>query len=114
MLRSAAQVSGIRQVEASMLKVTSMAALVAGALLLSPVHSAFAISSESADDSSGGANVADPDDQMDQIANPDSGTDGSATIEIPPIDVPGDSDDYTPPESEDDSGDVPADSSSGD
>jgi len=89
-------------------KAASLAALLAGALVLS--SPAFAISSESADDSAGGAAIADPDDQIDEITSPSGGTDGSATIEMPPIDVPGDSDDYTPPESEDDSGDAPADS----
>jgi hypothetical protein len=89
-----------------MFKAASLAALVAGALVLA--GPAFAISSESADDSAGGANITDPDSQIDEITSPSDGTDGSATIEVPPIDAPGDSDDYAPPESEDESGDAPA------
>jgi hypothetical protein len=85
-----------------MIKVAPFAALLAGAILLSPVNAAWAISTESSDDSSGGTAVADPDDQMDEIANPSSGTDGSATIDLPPIDMPGDSDDYTSPDADDD------------
>jgi hypothetical protein len=95
-----------------MFKAASLAALVAGALVLS--SPAFAISSESTDDSSGGANITDPDSQIDETTNPGDGTDGSATIEVPPTDMPGDSDDYTPPESDDDSGDVPAESAPAD
>jgi hypothetical protein len=95
-----------------MFKAASLAAIVAGALVLS--NPAFAISSESTDDSTDGANVTDPDSQIDEITNPGDGTDGNATIEVPPVDVPGDSDDYTPPDSEDDSGDVPADSAPAD
>ena len=87
-----------------MIKVASVAALLAGAILLSPTQAAWAISSESSEDTGSGAQVVDPDDQTDQIANPGDGTAGSATIEIPPINVPGeDSGDYSPPESEDDS-----------
>jgi hypothetical protein len=95
-----------------MFKVASVAALLAGALFLSPA--AFAISSESSTDSGTGANIADPDDQIDAITSPSGGTDGSATIEMPLIDVPDESGDYAPPDSEDDSGDVPSDPSSGD
>ena len=97
-----------------MFKIASAAAVLAGAILLSAGNPAFAISSESSTDSGAGANIADPDDQIDAITSPSGGTDGSATIEVPPIDVPGDSDDYSPPDSEDDSGDVPSDTSSGD
>jgi hypothetical protein len=90
-----------------MIKVAPFVALLAGAILLSPgnvgfVTPAWAISTESSDDSGSGAAVADPDDQMDGIANPDPGTDGSATIDLPPIDMPGDSEDYTSPDSDDD------------
>jgi len=95
-----------------MFKAASLVALLAGALVLS--SPAFAISSESSDDSAGGANITDPDSQIDEITSPSGGTDGSATIEIPPIDAPGDSDDYTPPDAEDDSGDVPAESAPAD
>jgi len=91
-----------------MFKAASLAALFAGTLVLS--SPAFAISSESTDDSAGGANITDLDSQIDEITNPsDDGTDGNATIEVPPTEVPGDSDDYTPPDSEDDSSDVPSD-----
>jgi hypothetical protein len=88
-----------------MIKVAPFVALLTGAILLSPMNAAWAISTESSDDSSGGAAVADPDDQIDEIANPNSGTDGtdgSATIDLPPIDMPGDSDDYTSPDADDD------------
>jgi hypothetical protein len=88
-----------------MIKVAPFIAVLAGAILLSPVNAAWAISTESTDDSSGGTSVADPDDQIDQIANPDSGTDGSATLNFPPIELPGDSEDYTSPDSEDDPAD---------
>jgi hypothetical protein len=81
-----------------MIKIAPVFALLAGAILLSPIHVALAISTESTTgDSGSNAQVADPDDQIDEIANPSSDTDGSATIELPPIDMPGDSDDYTPP-----------------
>ncbi|HEV8391423.1 MAG TPA: hypothetical protein VGQ35_16350 [Dongiaceae bacterium] len=81
-----------------------MVVLLGAAIVLSPLHVALAISTESATDSSGdNAPIADPDDQLDEMANPDSGTEGSATIEMPPIDMPGDSGDYAPPsDSEDD------------
>jgi hypothetical protein len=91
-----------------MIKVAPFVALLAGAILLSPVTAAWAISTESSDDSGSGAAVTDPDDQIDQIANPNSGTDGtddtdgSATINLPPIDMPGDSEDYTSPDADDD------------
>jgi hypothetical protein len=95
-----------------MFKVAPLAALLAGALFLS--NPAFAISSESSSESGAGTTIADPDDQIDEITSPSGGTDGSATIEMPPIDAPGDSDDYTPPpDSEDDSGDVTADPAPG-
>ena len=84
-----------------MIKVAPFVALLAGAILLSPVNAAWAISTESTDDSSGGTSVADPDDQIDEMANPDSGTDGSATLDLPPIELPGDSEDYTSPDSDD-------------
>jgi len=44
-----------------------------------------------------------PDQAIDQFANPDSGTAGEATIEVPPIAMPGDgSDDYLSPDADDD------------
>ncbi len=97
-----------------MIKIAPVAALLAGAFLLSPLHVALAISTESATDEFGGkAQVADPDDQLDELANPDSGAGGSATIELPPIDMPGDSEDYAPPSDleDDPAQDAPAPSS---
>jgi hypothetical protein len=94
-----------------MIKVAPFVALLAAAVLLSPVNAAWAISTESTDESTGGAAVTDPDDQIDEIANPNSSadgsddTDGSATINLPPIDMPGDSEDYTSPDSDDEPAD---------
>jgi hypothetical protein len=87
-----------------MIKVAPVLALLAGAMLLPPIHAALAITTESATGDSGdNAPVTDLDDQLDEMANPDWGTGGSAAIALPPIDIPGDSDDYTPPpDSEDD------------
>jgi len=86
-----------------MIKIAPVLALLAGAILLSPLHVALAISTESAaGDSSDNAQVTDPDDQLDEMANPDLGADGSATIALPPIDMPGDSDDYAPPSDQED------------
>ena len=98
-----------------MTKLAPVLALAAGAILLLPCHVALAISTESATgDSGGNAQIADPDAQIDEIANPGSGTAGSATIELPRIDMPGDSNDYSPPsDSEDDPAlDAPASGSS--
>jgi hypothetical protein len=84
-----------------MIKIGPVLALLAAAIVLSPIHAAFAITTESSTDSSGNsAPIADPDDQLDAIANPGA-TDGGFSIDLPPIDMP--SGDYAPPaESEDD------------
>lgn len=91
-----------------MIKIAPFAAFLTGAILLAPVAPAFAISTEDAPTNPDGTAVTDPDESPDDTANPDYGTDGSATIEVPPIDMPGDSDDYSPPDSEDDPADNPA------
>jgi hypothetical protein len=90
-----------------MIKVAFMAALLAGAVLIAPVASALADSTEPASgNTDNSAQPADPDDPIGDIATPNPATDGSATIALPPIDVPdGDSGDYSPPESDDDGAD---------
>src|SRR5262245_12174189 len=86
-----------------MIRMAQLTLLVAGAIVLAPAAPAFAITSEEAPAASDGSAVADPDDQLDEMASPNSGTSGYATIEVPQIHVPGaDSDDYLPPESDGD------------
>jgi hypothetical protein len=102
-----------------MIKVAFMAALLAGAVLIAPIASALADSAEPASGQASGttddsAQPADPDDPIGDIATPNPATDGSATIALPPIDVPdGDSGDYSPPESDDDGADDTATPSDG-
>lgn len=84
-----------------MIKGAPLMALLAGAILLSPIDPARAVTTESTDDAGAAAAATDPDDQVDETANPNSATDGSATIDLPPIDMPGDSDDYTSPDEDD-------------
>jgi hypothetical protein len=98
-----------------MIKVAFMAALLAGAVLIAPVVSALADSTEPASgNTDNSAQPADPDDPIGDIATPNPATDGSATIALPPIDVPdGDSGDYSPPESDDDGADDTATPSDG-
>jgi len=86
-----------------MTKIAPIALLFTGAILLAPLAPAFAFSNEEAPTGDGGAQIADPDQAIDQFANPDSGTAGEATIEVPPIAMPGDgSDDYLSPDADDD------------
>ena len=86
-----------------MTKIAPITLLFAGAMLLAPLAPALAISNEEAPTGDGGAQIADPDQAIDQFANPDSGTAGEATIEVPPIAMPGDgSDDYLSPDADDD------------
>ena len=86
-----------------MIRIAPLTLLLAGAILLGPIASALAISTEEAPAASDGTAVADPDDQLDEMASPDSGTAGDATIEVPQINVPGaDSGDYLPPDSDGD------------
>jgi hypothetical protein len=106
-----------------MTKVAFMAVLLAGAVLATPVASALADSTEPASGQASGqasgttdesAQPADPDDPIGDIATPNPATDGSATIALPPIDIPdGDSGDYSPPESDDDGADDTATPSDG-
>jgi hypothetical protein len=72
--------------------------LLTGAILLAPLAPALAISNEDAPTGDGGTQIADPDEAIDHFANPDTGTDGEATIEVPPIAMPGDgfNDDLSP------------------
>jgi len=92
-----------------MIKIAPLAAFLVGAILLAPVAPAFAVSTEDAPTNPDGTAVADPDESPDDTVNPDYDTGGSATIEVPPIDAPGeDSGDYSPPDSEDDPADDPA------
>lgn len=91
-----------------MTKVAFMAALLAGAVVTTPVASALADSTEPSSGQTSGttddsAQPADPEDPIGAIATPNPATDPSATIALPPIYVPdGDSGDYSPPESDDD------------
>jgi hypothetical protein len=86
-----------------MTKIAPMTLLFAGAMLAAPLAPAVAFSNEDAPTGDGGAQIADPDEAIDQFANPDSGTEGEATIEVPPIAMPGDgSSDYLSPDVDDD------------
>lgn len=88
-----------------MIKAAPLAALFAASLLFStPV---YAISTEAAPVDDNGNAVADPDEGLDGMDS-DSNTLGNATIEIPPIDLPGASGDYSSPDSDDDMTDDPA------
>ena len=71
------------------------------------VPTALAVSTEDAPATSDGSSaVVDPDNLMNQFVNPTGDTGGDATIAVPAIQVPGeDSDDYLPPDSDDDSDD---------
>jgi hypothetical protein len=86
-----------------MTRIAPIALLFGGAILLAPLAPALAFSHEEAPTGDGGAQIADPDDAIDQFANPDSGTGGDATIEVPPISMPDDgSGDYLSPDVDDD------------
>jgi hypothetical protein len=86
-----------------MTRIAPIALLFAGAVLLAPLAPALAFSNEEAPTADDGAQIADPDDAIDQFANPDSGTGGDATIEVPPITMPDDgSGDYLSPDADDD------------
>jgi len=86
-----------------MTKMAPITLLFTGAILLAPLAPALAFSNEEAPTGDGGAQIADPDEAIDQFANPDSGTAGEATIEMPPIAMPGDgSNDYLSPDADDD------------
>ena len=86
-------------------KIAPAALCLAGAVLLAPIHAALAISTEDAPTNSDGtAQATDPDDALDNLADPAGGTGGSATIEVPPIAVPDDGDDsgdYVSPDADD-------------
>jgi len=74
-------------------------------ILIAPLAPALAFSTEEAPAGDSGAQIADPDEAFDQFANPDSGADGEATIELPAIAMPGDgSNDYPSPDTDDDLG----------
>ena len=80
--------------------------LFAASLLFSaPAH---AISTEAAPVDDNGNAVADPDEGLDGSMDSDSDALGNATIEIPPIDLPDSSSDYSSPDSDDDMTDDPA------
>ena len=86
-----------------MTKIAPITSLFVGAMLLAPLAPAFAFSNEDSPTGDGGAQIADPDEAIDHFANPDSGTEGAATIEVPAIAMPGDgSDDYLSPDADDD------------
>ena len=86
-----------------MTRIAPIALLFAGAILLAPLAPALAFSNEEAPTGDGGAQIADPEDAIDQFANPDSGTGGDATIEVPPIAMPDDgTGDYLSPDADDD------------
>ena len=89
-----------------MIKAVPLAALFAATFLFSaPVH---AISTEDAPVDDNGNAVADPDEGLDGPMDSDSDTLGNATIEIPQIDTPDSSGDYSSPDSDDDMTDDPA------
>jgi hypothetical protein len=86
-----------------MTKITPVTLLFTGAMLLAPLAPALALSNEDAPAGDGGAQIADPDEAINHFANPDSGTEGEATIEVPAIAMPGDgSSDYLSPDADDD------------
>jgi hypothetical protein len=90
-----------------MTKIAPIALLFAGAVLTAPLTPALAFSNEEAPTADGGAQIADPDEAINHFADPDSGTEGEATIEVPPIVMPGDgSGDYLSPDADDDPADV--------
>ena len=67
-----------------MSKTVLLALAMACVYALAPVAPAFAFSSEAAPtNSDGSSQIADPDEQLDDIASPGSGTDGSVTMEEP-------------------------------
>ena len=89
-----------------MIKAAPLAALFAASLLFSaPAH---AISTEAAPVDDNGNAIADPDEGLDGSMDSDSDTLGNATIEIPPIDTPDQSGDYSSPDSDDDMTNDPA------
>jgi hypothetical protein len=94
-----------------MTKITPITSLFVGAMLLAPLAPALAFSNEDSPTGDSGAQIADPDEAIDHFANPDSGTEGAATIEVPAIAMPGDgSDGYLSPDANDDpSAGVPSD-----
>jgi hypothetical protein len=86
-----------------MTRIAPIALLFAGTILLAPLAPALAFSNEEAPTADDGAQIADPDDAIDQFANPDSGTGSDATIEVPPIAMPDDgTGDYLSPDADDD------------
>ncbi|MEZ5830521.1 MAG: hypothetical protein R3D05_05040 [Dongiaceae bacterium] len=85
-----------------MIKVVSLAALLVGLAAFMPIQRTMAITTETAADSGDKAQIVDSDGQSDGYLNPNPDTDGSATIDVPPIDIPGDSDEYDPPSDSDD------------
>ena len=87
-----------------MTKIAPITLLFTGAILLAPLAPALAFSNEEAPTGDGSAQIADPDEAIDHFASPDSGTEGEATIEVPPIAMPGDgSNDDLSPDADDDS-----------
>ena len=86
-----------------MTRIAPITLLLTGAILLAPLAPALAISNEEAPAADSGAQIADPDEAIDHFANPDSSTEGEATIEVPPIAMPGDgSNDFLSPDADDD------------
>jgi hypothetical protein len=86
-----------------MTKIAPITLLFTGAILLAPLVPALAFSNEQAPTGNGGVQIADPDEAIDRFANPDSGTEGDVTIEVPSIAMPGDgSNDYLSPDADDD------------
>ena len=77
-------------------------------ILLAPLAPAFAFSNEEAPVGDSGAQIADPDEAIDQFANPDPGADGEAAIELPEIEMPSDgANDHLSPDADDDAGVAP-------
>ena len=86
-----------------MTKIAPTTVLFTGAILLAPIAPALAFSNEEAPTADSGAQIADPDEAINHFANPDTGTEGEATIELPAIAMPGDgSNDYLSPDADDD------------
>ena len=67
-----------------MLRSVPLSLLLLAAMALTPISQASAFSTESGGvNSDGSSQIADPDEALDQIADPGSGTSGDATIELP-------------------------------
>jgi hypothetical protein len=67
-----------------MVRSVSLSLLLLAAMALTPISQAWAFSTESGGvNSDGSSQIADPDEALDQIADPGSGTGGDATIDLP-------------------------------